>query len=524
MNKQNHYDAIVIGAGLNGEWMAKGLSEGGLRVLILEAGPVMKEADFVRTPKDGIIQRAGFFLGGHRRIASAAVLNSATQHFYVDERLNPYTFPKDKPFRWFRGRQVGGRGHTWGRLALRYAPEDFQLEADGGASWPISYSDLENYYGRIEEFLMLEGQKDGIDGLPDGNYVRNHEITPTERHFKVSVEKKWPGRVVIPIRVLGYPCGPVSPMLQSALETGRAELRPSMAVDSILLDPEEKRAVGVSCVDCLAGTRLNFYSDVVVCCASTIETIRILLNSSSRNHPDGLGNSSGVLGCYVMDHISIWQIGSTTESSHIAPNWFNLSSDMGVYLPRLRKRQFEDGGFLGTYGIQGSLGRAGMFWSLAAVGEMLPKKENRVTLNRKVKDRWGIPAAHIECSYSQNEKALCADAVRTMQELADAAGFSKSREFLPLPIRMLSAFVRRTGMISDRPVPGSAIHESGGVRMGRTEKESVLNGHNQMWEIPNLFVVDSSCFPSISFQNPTLTTMALALPACDYILSSKFKA
>ncbi len=225
-----------------------------------------------------------------------------------------------------------------------------------------------------------------------------------------------------------------------------------------------------------------------------------------------------------MDHISVWQVGSTSESSHIAPNWFNLSSDMGVYIPRLRKREASDGGFEGTYGIQGSLGRAGKFWSMAAVGEMRPKKENRVILNQHVKDKWGVPAAHIECSFSENERALCKDAIQTMHELADAAGFSRSRKFLPLPIRMLSSFVRRTGLIKDHPVPGGAIHESGGVRMGRTDKDSILSGHNQMWEIPNLFVVDCSCFPVISFQNPTLTTMALAVRSCDYILSSNFKA
>src|SRR5262249_22007993 len=158
------------------------------------------------------------------------------------------TYSKGKPFRWFRGRQVGGRGHTWGRLAMRYAPEDFALERDGGAAWPICYEDLEPYYARVEEFLLLEGSKDEIDGLPDGHYVRPHELTPTERHFKQAVEKKWPERRVIPVRVLGYPHGPVSPMMQCALDTGRLDLKPSVIVDSILTDPKGERAVGISCV------------------------------------------------------------------------------------------------------------------------------------------------------------------------------------------------------------------------------------------------------------------------------------
>ncbi|MCI0414714.1 GMC family oxidoreductase [bacterium] len=517
MLNQDSYDAIIIGAGPNGEWMAKGLSEGGLRVLVLDAGPLMKERDFARTPKDGILQRAGFFLGKHRRIAAAAVLNTATSRFYVDERQNPYTHPGDKPFRWFRGRQVGGRGHTWGRLALRYAPVDFRTTAEDGATWPICYEDLEPYYGQVEEFLLLEGRKDSIESLPDGKYVREHELTPTEQRFKEAVQKKWPHRPVIPVRVLGYPHGPVSPMLQSALNTGRAVLRPSMVVDRILTESKAGRATGVSCIEISTDKRMHFYSEIVVCCASTIETIRLLLNSN------GLGNSSGLLGCYLMDHINVWLSGSTSESSHIKPNWFNLSSDMGIYLPRIRRREFSDGGFIGTYGVQGSLGRAGKFWSMGANCEMLPRRENRVTLDPNVKDKWGVPAAHIQCKFSENEFALREDAVQAMREMAQEAGFSTSRDFVPLPLRMLSAFVHATGLINDGPVPGAAIHESGGVRMGQTPKDSILNKHNQMWEIPNLFVVDSSCFPAISFQHPTLTTMALALRACNYILSSKFK-
>jgi choline dehydrogenase-like flavoprotein len=246
----------------------------------------------------------------------------------------------------------------------------------------------------------------------------------------------------------------------------------------------------VQFVDRLSSRGEEVFARAVVLCASTVETTRLLLHSRTAEHPDGLGNASGTLGCYLMDHPSVMVFGKCGKMS--PDRRFPLGGPHGALIPRYQERPRGYGVFVTAE--RANLAKDG-FYTLFAICEMLPRRENRITLSADQTDRWGVPIPHIECAWGESELAMMAEARADLEEMAAAAGF--------------------TVMLTRESTPGSFVHEAGTARMGHDRATSFLNAVNQSWEIPNLFVADGSCFPTCGWQNPTLTMMALAARCGD---------
>jgi choline dehydrogenase-like flavoprotein len=556
-SKRKIYDAIVVGSGATGGWAAKVLTEKGLSVLVLEAGRQLDEAkDFREHTFPYELKYRGLASGAkyapRQPIQSKCYAASEYgHHLFVDDIDNPYTTPEDKPFWWIRGRHVGGRSITWGRQSYRMSDYDFKAaERDGyGEPWPISYKDLEPYYNQVEDFVGISGSYENLPQLPDSRFLPAMKLTCGEHLLKKGVESKWNDRKVIIGRaaILTQPhqgraachwCGHCdrgcsthsyysSPgsTLPAAAKTGRMTLKPNSVVRELIVDTNTGQAKGVRVVNQLTKQEREEYAKVVVLCASTLESTRILMNSKSRQHPNGFGNSSDALGRYLMDHMY------SISAGGIVPKLFGSEYDFsdgranGIYVPRFRNITDKNPNFIRGYGMQGGVRVSTSFfkgreipgfgadfkkmvreaknevtWGLGAWCEMLPDKENRVTIDPNKKDAWGIPVLHIECKHGENERAMAKDALQTILEMGDAAGFiTQYSSSTPAP-------------------PGFCIHEVGTARMGSDKKTSVLNQWNQTWDAKNVFVTDGACYASIGCQNPTLTMMAITARACDHIV------
>jgi choline dehydrogenase-like flavoprotein len=563
MTKTPIYDAIVVGSGATGGWAAKELTEKGLRVLLLEAGKLLnpdKDYRMISWPyerKDRALIPQTEVLKARQPIQSKCyACDVYSPHLFVDDIDNPYTTPDSKPFDWIRGRQVGGRTIMWGRQSYRLSDYEFKAASrDGfGLDWPLSHDELAPYYEKVERFVGISGAAHGLPQLPDSVFLPPMAMTCGEHALKRAVEKHWTDRHVIMGRVamLTQPhngraachyCGhcergcttnskfdtPGS-TLPAAMKTKRLTLRTNAVVSHLLVDTNTARAKGVVYVDQLTKKSYEAQAKVIVLCASTIESTRILLNSAARQHPNGFGNSSDALGRYLMDHT--YDISVSGYVPFTAKDGYDYSDgrNNGAYIPKFRNVKTKHPDFLRGYGIQAS-SQKGMlppfmknmpgfgaqmkkliresdapanFW-MGAFGEMLPRETNRVTINKNKKDAWGIPVAHIDCQYSDNERAMAKDQFATLTEMAEAAGF------------------KITGGNPNLVNPGLCIHEVGTARMGNDAKSSVLNPHNQLWDAKNVFVTDGACFVSQGCQNPTLTMMAITVRACEYLVNEMKK-
>jgi choline dehydrogenase-like flavoprotein len=559
MAKRTVYDVIVIGSGATGGWAAKELTEKGLRVILLEAGRKLDPArdyKMLAWPYDlkyrNVIPQTVLFKQRQPIQSRCYACDEFGHHFFVDDKENPYTTPDNKPFDWIRGRQVGGRTLMWGRQSYRLSDYEFKAASrDGyGVDWPISYAELAPYYERVERFIGVSGSVENLPQLPDSVFLPPMAMTCGERMLKKAVESRWKDRRVTIGRVAMltrshngraqcHYCGhcergcdthsyfstPGS-TLPAAMKTGRLTLRPNAVCSHIIVDTNTGKAKGVAFIDRVTKKAHEVYGKVVVLCASTIESTRLLLNSATRQYPNGLANnSSGVLGHYLMDHTYSVSIGGIVPEAAKYPYNYDDGRNNGVYIPKFRNVFDKHPKFLRGYGIQAQAMKgmlpthlrsvpgfgaefkrlvretpdAPTFW-MGAFGEMLPRKENRVTINKEVKDAWGIPVAHIECSYSDNEREMAKDQIETMKEMATAAGWE---------IHWANPNLAN---------PGLCIHEVGTARMGDDPKTSVLSKFNQSWDVKNLFVTDGACFVSQGCQNPTLTMMAITVRACDYIV------
>jgi choline dehydrogenase-like flavoprotein len=557
MRETTDFDAIVVGSGISGGWAAKELTERGLKTIVLEAGgPVDPTKDFVEHVQPwemhfrGMGDRAA--LERDQPIQRECYACDEVGHkFFVNDHENPYTTPADAPFRFFRGRQVGGRSITWGRQVYRWSDLDFEANAkDGhGNDWPIRYKDIAPWYSYVEKFIGITGAKEGLSQLPDGEFLPAMPMTVVEHDARPKILKAFNGERVMTIgraAILTQPhngrlpchyCGPcergcvthsyfnsLGSTLPAAKKTGRLTLRPNSVVAEVLYDPKTSRARGVRVIDANTMQQTEFTARIVFLCASTIESVRLLLNSKSIRFPDGLANSSGLLGRYVMDHH--YGSGASGTVSGFTDKKTIGHRPNGIYIARFRNVKTAHPDFLRGYGMQGGSGRSGWgrgstmpgygasfkqsliddlgAWSLNASGwgETLPHEDNRITLDPDVKDKWGIPAAHLDVRWRENERAMDKDMMTAMAEMLDAAGCTN---------------IRTHG--SNNP-PGHCIHEMGGARMSKTATEGVVNRWNQAWDVKNLFLTDGSCMASNGCQNPSITYMALTARAAAHAVDA----
>ncbi|MBI3792651.1 MAG: GMC family oxidoreductase [Gemmatimonadetes bacterium] len=550
-NERRAFDAIVVGSGITGGWAAKELTERGLDTLVLEAGrPIAFDgSDFVEHVQP--YETRFRMLGDRQRMLrdkpvqrDCQAIDELNERFFVNDRENPYTTAPGAPFQWFRGRQVGGRSLTWGRQVYRWSDLDFEanLKDGHGTDWPIRYADLAPWYAYVEKFIGVSGAHEGLAHLPDGEFLPPMGYTSTEVAMRERIAKRFGVERLLTIgrtamltrphngRAACHYCGPcergcsshayfnsIASTLPAAMKTKRLTLRPHSVVAEVLVDPATGRARGVRVIGAEDGKELEFTAKVVFLCASAIESVRLLLNSRSARFPDGLANSSGTLGRYLMDHHSGTVLRGTLrgfEDTHMVGKRPN-----GVYVPRFRNVSRAEAGYVRGFGMQGHSTRAAWqrgrttpgfgaafkdaligelgpwTFSLAGFGETLPHADNRVTLDPQEKDKWGIPAARLDVRWRENELAMNKDIAASMHEIFDAVGATD------------------VAAISSMKPPGAAIHEMGGARMARRREDGVLNAWNQAWDVPNLFITDGAAMASSACQNPSMTYMALTARA-----------
>jgi choline dehydrogenase-like flavoprotein len=549
----NDYDAIVVGSGITGGWAAKELTELGLRTLVLEAGrPIVPEQDYVEHVPTWEIPFRG--LGDRRAIAARQPVQSNSVSFdewshrsWTDDVDNPYSTPADRPFHWFRARQLGGKSTIWGRQVYRLSDLDFEANLRDGIAvdWPIRYRDIASWYDHVERFIGVSGQAEGLSHLPDGPFLPPMAMNCVEQHVQRRMRSHFGsdrvmtiGRAAVLTEALNgrapcHYCGPchrgcitrsyfssLNATLPAATATGRMTLRTHSIVRSLVFNAAQKRVTGVNVIDAQTRQESTFTARVVFLCASALESARILLNSKSPQFPDGLGNSSGQVGRNIMDHIKWGGAAGTFD------DWSDRRTlgarPNGIYVPRFRNVTSRHPDFIRGYGFQGGGSRAGWQaatrapgigvalkarlgqlgpWTMAfnGFGEMLPQETNRATLHPTLTDAWGIPTLHIEAQWSANELAIHRDMTVAASEILDAAGARNIRPTFAGP-----------------STPGNTNHEMGSARMGRDPQTSVLNGWNQAWDAPNLFLTDGAAMTSSANQNPSLTYMALTVRACHY--------
>lgn len=537
--RSESFDAVIVGSGANGGWVAKQLTEAGWRVAVLEAGSRVEPSDYSEHTQPWQTKYR-FQEKSWMRDRPLQRLNYACQEtnhkWYVNDVENPYTYSEGKEFRWIRLRAVGGRSLAWGRGVFRHSDLDFKAASrDGwGVDWPISYAELEPHYETVEKFIGVSGTAEGLPQLPDSLFQPALPMYCGERRIKDAVAKKF-GRVVTEGRsaVLTKPlngraachhCGPCnrgcitksyfsSPTttLAAAEATGRLTLQPDAVVSHITMDSRTGKADGVAWFERESRQPRETRAKVVVLAGSTLESTRILLNSA----PGGLANSSGVLGHYLMDHL-MGGIGGTLPMGAEEPRWAGAPrSPNHMLVPRFRNvDRVETNGFIRGYHITGGARPVfqteapgfgpdfkrrvhdDAYWTmrLGAFIEHLPRYENHVALNKTQVDAWGIPTLNIHCAFGENELTMWEDAQVQCEEMLAAAGCRD---------------LQRGG----RPYspPGFAIHEVGTARMGDNPKNSVLDKHCRAWDVRNLFVADGASWPTVACQNPTLTMMANAV-------------
>ncbi|UYY77371.1 GMC family oxidoreductase [Sphingomonas sp. R1] len=550
MAATNRFDAIVIGSGVSGGFAAKELTEKGLRVLMLDRGRMVEHGEdypYDGKPAYDVPARNIMPKGLQERdyfIAKRGYVQPSNVGFYNNDRLNPYAFDEGSKFYWIRPGAVGGKSLIWGRWSFRWAPEDFEANKREGVdgAWPIGYDDLAPWYAKVEDYIGVSGSRENLPYLPDSNFQPPMPMNVAEKWLKERLEAKFPGRKLIHTRLSNMTedkpdqgrtkcqfrnqCGngcsfgayfsTQAVTLPAARATGKLTLQSDAVVTNIEYDAAKKRVTGVRYVDAKTGQAQVVNADLVFLCASAMGSNQILLNSrapgSERSHFD----SSGTLGRYVMDHI--FRVGIDGEIPGMTDLIEYGRRPGGVYIPRFRNIGGDEGvGFRRGYGYQGSarrdpaapvgfgaamkhgMRRYGPWrFSMGAFGECLPYKDNRVSLHPSKVDRFGVPLMRFDVTFRENELRLIADARTQGEAMLRAAGLQnvKSSE-------------------GDH-VPGDAIHEMGGARMGADPRSSVLGSFSQAHDAPNLYVTDGAQMASASCVNPSLTFMALTMRAADH--------
>ncbi|MCG7349218.1 GMC family oxidoreductase [Sphingomonas sp. ACRSK] len=550
MASTNRFDAIVIGSGVSGGFAAKELTEKGLRVLMLDRGVMVEHGEgypydgkpAFEVPARNIMPKP--VMDSNYFIARHGYVQPSNQRFYNDDRQNPYAYDEGDKFYWIRPGAVGGKSLIWGRWSFRWAPEDFEANKRDGidGAWPIGYDDVAPWYSYVEKYVGVSGSRENLPYLPDSEFQPPMPMNVAEQWLKQRLETKFPGRKLIHTRLsnltedkpeqnrtkcqmrnqcsngcsFGAYFSTQAVTLPAARATGRLTLQSDAVVTNVDYDPARKRVTGVRYVDAKTGQAQTVSADLVFVCASAMASVQILMNSrapgSERSHFD----SSGTLGRYVMDHI--FRVGVAGEIPGMTDLIEYGRRPGGVYIPRFRNIGGEEGvGFKRGYGYQGSASRdpsppvgfgasmkqglrryAPWKFSMGAFGECLPYKDNRVSLHASKVDRFGIPLMRFDVRFRDNELKMMADARVQGEAMLRGAGLLNVRSW------------------EGEHVPGDAIHEMGGARMGADPRTSVLNGWNQAHDASNLYVTDGAQMASASCVNPSLTYMAMTARAADH--------
>lgn len=556
------FDVIVVGSGITGGWAAKEFCEKGFSTLMIERGRVVEHQQDYPTESKGpweFTNRTKVDLAlveeQYAVQSKSYAFNNTTKHFYGNDRDLPYTNHKGSEFTWIRGNQLGGRSLIWHRQSYRMSRWDFEAnKADGvGNDWPIRYQDLAPWYPYVEKFVGIAGNDDKLEQLPSGEFLPPFDFTKPEADLKAKLAELYPDRPMIMTRAahltkptqlhLSAGRGPCmaraecqkgcsfgayfstqSATLPAAAATGNLSIAPNSVVHSLIYDEQKNTVVGVRVIDSETLSTREYFAKVVFLCASTLGSTQVLLNSTSKRFPNGLANSSGVLGHYLMDHN--YNAGASGYFEGYLDEYYSGRRPTGVCIPNFQyKPSLYSKDYLRGYGLVGGaqreswndlaggdgfgaafkdrMAQAGR-WKMAfqAHGEMLPRYDNQVALHPSKKDKWGIPQLHINCRWSDNEIIMMEDAAQTAAQMLTRAGIQDVEPWLS---------------VHDL-APGLGHHEMGTARMGRDPKDSVLNGFNQSHDIPNLFVTDGASFCSSGVANPSLTFMALTVRAVDYAI------
>ena len=554
---ETEFDAIVIGTGISGGWAAKELCEKGLKTLVLERGRMIKHIeDYTTMNDDPWDYKSGDVITEEikrvqpKQSRTDYVNSESTKHFFVNDLEHPYK--EEKPFNWIRGYHVGGRSLLWARHTYRLTDFDFNANLKEGIAidWPIRYKDIAPWYDYVEQYIGVSGKNENLPHFPNGIYLKPMELNCAEEVLQKKVNNSFDDRIVSNARIAhitegtkpglgrvscqyrnrcrrGCPYGAYfssnSSTLPAAELTGNMTLKPNSLVHEIIYDKNLRKATGVRVIDSNTKEVFDYKAKVIFLCASTVGSTSILMQSISERFPNGMGNDSGELGHNLMDHH--FQVGADAIIEGIEEKYYIGRKPAGFYIPRFRNVGGDSNqkNYTRGYGYQGDASRGGVSknalelgygsdfkrsitkpgeWSIGmqAFGEILPYHENKMYLDQDDKDSWGLPKVVFDAEIKENELNMRKDMMQQAIEMFEAAG---AKEIVPYDKKYIF---------------GNGIHEMGTARMGDNPKNSVLNKHNQIHAVKNVYVTDGSCMTSSGNANPSLTYMALTARAVKHAI------